>query len=452
MMAWSQLSAAEAQSVWVVVFAILVPLIVLAAASPLLARRRRADEIRRRARTAGDTRRGARHAPSRCRASGSSSCCRRRTTRRRTGSGSARSPPSRWRLASTGPKRSAGCSCCRSARRFSRASPGRSRRTASAWLIGAIALILARRRGRPVPPSPPAGALGRGDRLHRGVLLRLRDVPRRRLGGGGRQQALLGTRRPRARRGDARAPLVLRPRHRAASSTATASMPCSAAPRARSCRCSSSSSSTRSYFPLGAALMILGLSYIHHRAPLRGLQVRDRDLSRRLCDPRPRGSGGNLMVDPGGAMAFMLSTSVEDSPFILLILPGLLFFAAATLFHRSKAETLAGVLDVAGLAVVAWGLLHVLVPEFGEEFMMGAYVLAAKILNPELVLAALAHRGRPLPRPSGALHRGHGVRGSRRAWPRSRAACCRSTPSGRGSSCRAGASSTSRSSPSARRR
>ena len=43
-----------------------------------------------------------------------------------------------------------------------------------------------------------------------------------------------------------------------------------------------------SYFPLGAALMILGLSYIHHRAPLRGLQVAHRDLSRRLCDPRPR--------------------------------------------------------------------------------------------------------------------------------------------------------------------
>ena len=27
------------------------------------------------------------------------------------------------------------------------------------------------------------------------------------------------------------------------------------------------------YFPLAAALMVLGLSYIHYRAPLRGLQV-----------------------------------------------------------------------------------------------------------------------------------------------------------------------------------
>ena len=145
-----------------------------------------------------------------------------------------------------------------------------------------------------------------------------------------------------------------------------------------------------SYFPLGAALMILGLSYIHHRAPLRGLQVLTAIyLGIYVILVLAASGNSTLMVDPGGAMAFMLSTSVEDSPFILLILPGLLFFAAATLFHRSKAETLAGVLDVAGLAVVAWGLLHVLVPEFGEEFMMGAYVLAAKILNPELVLAAL---------------------------------------------------------------
>jgi uncharacterized membrane protein len=144
-----------------------------------------------------------------------------------------------------------------------------------------------------------------------------------------------------------------------------------------------------SYFPLGAALMILGLSYIHYRAPLRGLQVVSA-IYLAIYAILVLGAGGNLYVAEGSVIAQMLPSALEDAPFVLLVLPGLVFFAAATLFHWSRAETLSGFLDVVGLVAVAWGLVYLIVPNFGEELFEGAYVLGAKILNPELLLAALA--------------------------------------------------------------
>lgn len=143
------------------------------------------------------------------------------------------------------------------------------------------------------------------------------------------------------------------------------------------------------FFPLAAALMTLGLGYIHYRAPLRGLQV-VAAIYLGLYAILVLGAGGNLAIEPGSLLAQMIATSVEDAPFVLLVLPGLAFFGAATLFNWSKAETIAGFLDVIGLIVVAWGLLYLMVPNIGDELLIGAYVLAAKILNPELVLAALA--------------------------------------------------------------
>jgi uncharacterized membrane protein len=145
-----------------------------------------------------------------------------------------------------------------------------------------------------------------------------------------------------------------------------------------------------SFFPLAAALMILGFSYIHYRAPLRGLQVVTA-IYFGIYTILILGAGGNLSAGTGSVLEPLLASSLEESPFLLLIVPGLVLFAAATLFHWSKAVTLAGFLDVAGaLPAVAWGLLHLIVPDLGEELLVGAYVLAAKILNPELVLAALA--------------------------------------------------------------
>lgn len=144
-----------------------------------------------------------------------------------------------------------------------------------------------------------------------------------------------------------------------------------------------------SYFPLAAALMVLGLSYIHYRAPLRGLQIVTA-IYLGLYAILVLGAGGNMAIEPGSIIALMMPEAIDDAPFILLVLPGLVFFAAATLFHWSKAETIAGFLDVIALVAVAWGLLHLVEPDIGEALSTGAYVLAAKILNPELVLAALA--------------------------------------------------------------
>jgi uncharacterized membrane protein len=141
------------------------------------------------------------------------------------------------------------------------------------------------------------------------------------------------------------------------------------------------------YFPLAAALMILGLSYIHHRAPLRGLQIVTA-IYLAIYGLLVLGAGSSIYVDP--VFSRFLLTSANDTPFLTLVVPGILFFAAASLFHWSKAETLSGFLDVIGLVAVAWGLLVMVVPDFGAEFTVGAYVLAAKILNPEMVLAALA--------------------------------------------------------------
>jgi uncharacterized membrane protein len=144
-----------------------------------------------------------------------------------------------------------------------------------------------------------------------------------------------------------------------------------------------------SFFPLAAALMILGLSYVHYRAPLRGLQVVTA-IYLVIYALLILGVAGNLTPRTGSFLESLLAASLEDSPFVLLVAPGVLFFAAATLFHWKKAETLAGFLDVVGLIAIAWGLIYMIVPNFGEELFTGAYVLAAKILNPQLILAALA--------------------------------------------------------------
>jgi uncharacterized membrane protein len=151
-------------------------------------------------------------------------------------------------------------------------------------------------------------------------------------------------------------------------------------------------------FPAAAALQVLGISVIHSGVRLRGLQV-VAAIYGAIYVLLILGAGATAGVSSNSAIAFMLAKPVEEAPFVLLILPGIAFVLAATLFHRAAAVTLAGFLDVAALVLLAWGLVHLILPGVIDEPLRGLYVQAAKIMNPELLLAAAAiYAGRTLGR------------------------------------------------------
>ena len=85
-------------------------------------------------------------------------------------------------------------------------------------------------------------------------------------------------------------------------------------------------------YPAAAAIEVLGLAAIHARVPVRGLRILAAALTG-IYLVLIAGSGADIAYGP---LSFVLAKSLSDAPLLLLILPGLAFLGAATLFHRSS--------------------------------------------------------------------------------------------------------------------
>lgn len=144
-------------------------------------------------------------------------------------------------------------------------------------------------------------------------------------------------------------------------------------------------------YPVAAALQVLGLAAIHTRAPLRGLRVVAAVLTSIYVLLILGAWSGNaeLSFSP---MRFAFARSLDEAPFVLLILPGLAFLGAATLFRRTvnTTDVLPNGLEIASVAMLALGILYQMVPGIADVPFEDAHIAAAWLLTPELILAALA--------------------------------------------------------------
>jgi uncharacterized membrane protein len=143
------------------------------------------------------------------------------------------------------------------------------------------------------------------------------------------------------------------------------------------------------YYPAAAALEVLGLAYVHRRTGVRALRVVAIGLSAIyglliIGAFNATSSASAFAFDPSYAFAGSLS----ESPWVLLILPGLAFLGAGYLFRRDDTDMFADCLDVGGMAAAAIGLLVLGGADMAT--VRTAHSVVARIALPELALAAAA--------------------------------------------------------------
>lgn len=152
-------------------------------------------------------------------------------------------------------------------------------------------------------------------------------------------------------------------------------------------------------FPAAAALAVLGLAAVHTRVPVRGLRILAAAYAV-VYGLLVVGAGGGVAT-PGSGLEFVLAKSVADSPWVLLILPGLAFLGASTLFRRTpvagKVDVLAECLDVAAVLLLAVGIVFVARADIAATRFVETYETAAHILPFEaLLVAAAVYLGRTM--------------------------------------------------------
>jgi uncharacterized membrane protein len=143
------------------------------------------------------------------------------------------------------------------------------------------------------------------------------------------------------------------------------------------------------YYPAAAALEVLGLAYVHRRTGVGALRTVAIGLAAIyglliIGAFNADGSASAFAFDPSYAFAGSLS----ESPWVLLILPGLAFLGAGYLFRGDEADVFADCLDVGGIAVAAIGFL--LLGGADVATVRTAHSTVARIALPELALAAVA--------------------------------------------------------------
>jgi uncharacterized membrane protein len=153
------------------------------------------------------------------------------------------------------------------------------------------------------------------------------------------------------------------------------------------------------YYPAAAALQVLGLAYVHRRTGIATLRLVAMGLSAiyvlLILGAFSVATPGAHDFDP----AYIFAPSLSDSPWVLLILPGLAFLGAGYLFRRDAADVFADCLDVGGIAIAAFGF--VVLGGLDSATVRGAHGTVAAIALPELALAALAlYIGRNWSRPT----------------------------------------------------
>jgi uncharacterized membrane protein len=153
------------------------------------------------------------------------------------------------------------------------------------------------------------------------------------------------------------------------------------------------------YHPAAAALQVVGLAYVHRRTGIATLRLVAMGLSAvyvlLILGVLSAATPGAYSFDP----AYVFAPSLSDSPWVLLILPGLAFLGAGYLFRRDTADVFADCLDVGGIAIAAFGFL--VLSGIDSATVRGAHGTVAAIALPELALAAVAlYVGRNWSRPT----------------------------------------------------
>jgi uncharacterized membrane protein len=147
-----------------------------------------------------------------------------------------------------------------------------------------------------------------------------------------------------------------------------------------------------SLFPVASALGVLGLAAVHSRVPVRGLRVLAAVYAI-VYGLLIVGSAADI-AQPGTGLDFVLAPSLATNPLVLLILPGIALFLAATVFRRARPaapiDVLSEALDVASVVAVSLGILYLAKPPFWEYVGYEAYILGAQISGPLALVAGVA--------------------------------------------------------------
>ena len=158
------------------------------------------------------------------------------------------------------------------------------------------------------------------------------------------------------------------------------------------------------YFPAAAALAILGLAAVHLRAPVRGLRLLAAiylAIYGLLVLAAYSWTGPFAASNP---WHYVLAGAASDHALALLVLPGLALLAAGTMFQiRRRADTgpLVAALDIVALLAEALGLFYLFALPYADSRWTETLVLAARIMAPELAVAAVAvYVGRRFDRPA----------------------------------------------------
>jgi uncharacterized membrane protein len=147
------------------------------------------------------------------------------------------------------------------------------------------------------------------------------------------------------------------------------------------------------YFPAAAALAILGLAAVHMRAPVRGLRiVAGVYLVLYVVLLLGAFSYGNASFTPF-YFGYVFARNLADHALAILVIPGVSLLASATLFQISRPTESRGLvtaLDVVALAAVVAGLFYMLLWPYAYSRWSDTLMLAARIVGPELIVAAVA--------------------------------------------------------------
>lgn len=161
------------------------------------------------------------------------------------------------------------------------------------------------------------------------------------------------------------------------------------------------------YFPLAAALQVLGLAAIHRRVPVNGLLIAAA-IHAVIYGLLIVGAAGGTTSTASAFTMAVLASDLRAAPWPLLVIPGLVLLLAATLIERHPPRPLGEALDIGGMVALVLGCAIVALPEARIPTETVLYADAARLLNPELAiaLAALAigaRRQRPALWASGAV-------------------------------------------------
>lgn len=148
------------------------------------------------------------------------------------------------------------------------------------------------------------------------------------------------------------------------------------------------------YFPAAAGVAILGLAAVHMRAPVRGLRILAAVylvVYGILILGAFSYFGRMAYVPPH--FVYVFARDIADHSLVLLLLPGIALLIGGTLFQLSRpkeSRVLVNVLDIAGIVAAVIGLYFMFAWPYVDSRWSETLTLAARVVVPQLIVAALA--------------------------------------------------------------